>query len=303
VSTTLVDYQHQLGGYLIGRNTPVTIETIEGLGRAEVRTSDVDPPLADGTWPGVDYYTGRTVRIAAAVKTPGDPAGALDIIAGLQAAADSASIRLSAGATMLLRLKFPGRPVRVLRGRLRKADADLAAVIHGWAPLDLEFLATDPRFYADDDSEQPAIIPLGLVSGGGFRAPVRAPVYVTPAISTLPSARPGWIVNAGTTDTWPVLRITGPCSNPSVLHVASGRTLAFPDLVLGIGQWVEIDTRPPWRSVIRETGGSADSVLSRTSRPDLFSLPKGASEIRWTATDPTNTSRLSVSWQSAWLAL
>ncbi|MDX3165817.1 phage tail family protein [Streptomyces scabiei] len=298
MNATLKDHQHELGGVVIGTGTPVVIAAIEGLGRADVRTADIDPPNADGIWLGADYYTGRTVRIDAAIKTPGDQAAALDILAALQAVHDDPALRLTGGATTGLRLKFPGRDVRVLNGRLRKAEPDLTRLVNGWVPLDIEFLAADPLYYGD--ALQHATLPLGMISGGGFTAPVVAPIVVNPGPGG--TTRPGWIEVDGAAPTWPVLRIHGPCANPRITHVESGRVLQL-NTAIEPGDWIEIDTRPTWRSVLRSNGGNAATALTAASRIDTFTLPTGVSELRWTATDPTNSARLAATWRPAWPTL
>ncbi|MFF3976967.1 phage distal tail protein [Streptomyces sp. NPDC001828] len=295
MTASLSDFQHDLGGLLIGAGTPISIANVEGLGRAPVRTGDVDPPHEDGTWLGADYYSGRTIRIDAAIKTPGDPAAALDILAMLERLHDDPALRLTGGATTALRLKLPGREVRVVYGRLRKVDADFERLVHGWVPLDIEVLTADQLFYADRQDQ--LVLPLRTVVGGGFTAPVVAPIVVTPAPGD--AARPGWITVEGTASTWPVLRIDGPCANPVITHVETGHALRL-DTVIGRDDWVEIDTRPTWRSVLRRDGGS---VPLTGGRLDVFSLPPGRSEIRWQATDPSNQARLTVTWRPAWPTL
>ncbi|MFJ1900541.1 phage distal tail protein [Streptomyces sp. NPDC088115] len=292
----LEDGQHQLGDVLIGRGTPVTIATIEGLGLPPMRTADVEPPGEDGLWLGRDYYGGRTVRLDAAVKLPGDYAGALDTVAAIQETADNPAVRGYGGTTMNLRLKFPGRPTRVVRGRVRKAEPDTEKAIHGWIPIDIEFQAADYLYYTDEPDTTG--IPLAVLSSGGLTFPLMFPF----TIGGDPAAvgRPGFLDVEGNASTWPVLRVTGPCSNPVITHVTSGRTLSV-QVTLTAGEWVEIDTRPGWRTVLRNNGGAAP--LSPTSRIDLFRLSAGLNEIRWTATDPTLTSTLAVTWWPAYKAL
>jgi hypothetical protein len=299
VPTNLIDWQYDLAGEVIGAGTSVNVIDTSGLGRPPVRDNDVDQPSADGVFPGPDYWAGRQVQIDAAIRTPGDPAAAHDIAAALQAGATDPAVRLAGGETHTLRIKRPGRPTKTLYGRLRRVDPTFAQVIHGYVPVDIEFLATDPIFYGDADST--VEIPLGWLSGGGFTAPVHAPIHITAASGA--ADRPGWVVNSGDTSTYPVIRITGPCSNVTILHAESGRTLALPTLVLTAGQWVELDARPGRISVLRENGGNAETSLSAASRLDQFSIPPGQSEIRWTATDPTNTSRLRLTWRDAYQAL
>ncbi|MEU7435731.1 hypothetical protein AB0B07_33560 [Streptomyces sioyaensis] len=295
----LQEGQWDLGGVLMGAGTQVRFKEVTGLGWPGTRDSDVDQPSADGVYPGPDYYTARTIEFDANIRVPGDGPACEALLAQLQAAADDPTTRLVGGATMPLRVRRPGSTTRRVNGRLRRLAPEMATAIHGFIPVDMAFEATDPTWYGD--VEQAVDIPLGWMTGGGFTAPVVAPIFVTSA--TTAAERPGWVTNAGTRDTWPVLRINGPCSNVTITHVASGRVLALPTLVLTAGQWLEMDTRPGRLSVVRENGGNAETYLSAASRLDKFSLPPGTSEMRWTATDPTNSARLTVTWRDAYTAL
>lgn len=283
----------------MGASTPIRFKEITGLGWPGVRDSDVDQPSADGVFSGPDYYTARIVEFDAGIKIPGNGPACEAILAQLQAAADDPTIRLVGGATMPLRVRRPGSTTRRAFGRLRRLAPEMATAIHGWIPVDMAFEATDPTWYGD--TEQTVDIPLGWMTGGGFTSPVIAPIFVTSASAA--AERPGWVTNTGTRDTWPVLRIQGPCSNVTITHVASGRALALPTLVLTAGQWVEMDARPGRLSIVRENDGNAETYLSAASRLDLFSLPPGTSEMRWTAVDPTNSARLTVTWRDAYTAL
>lgn len=297
---TLTDGQIDLCGTAIGTGTSVQVIDITGLGRPPVRDNDQDQPSADGSWPGPDYFAPRQVQIDAAIKTPGNPGGCEDMLATLQQAAADTGARLVGGETMVLRIKRPGRPVKRLEGRLRRLDAEYGQVKHGYMPIDIEFIGTDPTWYAD--TETTVEIPLGWLTGGGFAAPVQAPIFVQSG--TVAADRPGWATNLGTADAWPVIRITGPVANVTVTHADSGRQLALPTLNLTTSsQWVEIDTRPGHRTVVRETGGNASSLLTPSSRIDQFSLPPGISEMRWTGFDATNTSRMRLTWRDAYTAL
>jgi phage-related protein len=291
----LVDGQHELAGVLIGKGTPVVIAAIEGLGRAPQRTADVEPPGQDGLWLGPDLFNGRTIKIDASIKTPGNQQAALDVHAQLQEAADNEAVRLAGGATTDLRLKFPGRPARIVRGRIRELAAVLTQAKHGLIPLDIEFTGQDQLFY---DEQQTTSMPLGALTQGGLTFPLVFPFTIEYTAGAV--GRPGFIDTAGTAPTWPVLRITGPCANPVIKHVASGRTLTVQGSLLA-GEWVEIDTRPGWRTVLRSNGGGM--ALTPQSRIDLFRLDPGLNEIHWNATDPTLTSSLAVTWWPAYKAL
>lgn len=292
----LADYQHQLGSVLIGAGTPVRIKTIEGLGMPPVRSADVEPEGEDGLWLGVDRYGGRTIRIDAAILAAADPGAVLDALAVLQDESDTDPVRAQGGTTLDLRLKFPGRPVRVVRGRLRQAEADLSQMIHGWAPLDIEFQAADHLYYTDTPGT--TSMPLAMLTTGGMTFPIVFPFTIAGDPAAV--GRPGFFEVEGTAPTWPVLRVNGPCSNPSVRHVGSGQTLTVP-VTLAAGEWVELDTRPGWRTVLRENGGGAP--LTAASRIDQFRLTPGMNEVTWTATDPTLTATLAITWWPAYKAL
>ncbi|MFF9287507.1 phage distal tail protein [Streptomyces griseosporeus] len=295
----LEDWQYDIGGVIIGAGTSVQVRETAGLGRPPVRDADVDQPSMDGQFAGPDYWAGRQVQIDAAIRIPGDPAACHDVIAQIQAATDAAAVRLVGGQGLALRIKRPGRPVKQLTVRARRIEPEFKQVIHGFVPLDMEFLAHDPTFYADDTTTSE--VPLGWLTGGGFAAPVVAPIFVQDG--SVAADRPGWVTNNGDADAWPILRVTGPCANVTILHVASGRSLALPTLNLAAGRWIEIDTRPGYRTVTWDNGGNASAYLSPASRIDLFSLPPGISEMRWTAFDNTNTARLRVTWRDAYIAL
>lgn len=295
----LADWQYDLGGVVIGADTSVQVLETAGLGRPPVRDNDVDQPSMDGMFAGPDYWAARQVQIDAAIKIPGEPDACHDMVASLQAASDAAAVRLVGGQGMTLRIKRPGRAVKRLTGRIRRLDPEYRQVIHGYVPLDIEFVAHDPTWYADTESTTE--LPLGWLTGGGFAAPIVAPIFVQDG--TVAADRPGWVTNNGDTDAWPVIRITGPCANVTITHVATGRSLALPTLNLAADRWVEIDTRPGFRTVTWDNGGNASAYLTPGSRLDLFSLPPGQSEMRWTAFDATNTSRLRLTWRDAFIAL
>lgn len=293
----LIDWQHDLAGVRIGAGTNVVIRELQVAGMPEKRTNDVEPAREDGVWPGADQYGGRLVRIDCAIRCPGDPGAALDLLSDLQEHADPDGVRLESGRTVELTLKYPGRPPRTLRGRLRKCEDTQEDLIHGWMPLDIEFLATDPLFYTPEPQQRQ--IRLSSISQGGFTAPVVAPV-VTAAVST--DQLPGAVDNPGTAPTWPVLRVSGPCVNPSITHVESGRRLNL-SVALLAGQWIEIDTRPGWRTVLSDSGANRASLLGWGDRIDEFVLPSGRNRLRFDATDPTNAALLTATWWPAWRTL
>ncbi|RIH58614.1 hypothetical protein D3C59_34025 [Streptomyces sp. SHP22-7] len=70
----------------------------------------MDQPSMDGQFAGPDYWAGRTIQIDAAVKTPGDPAAAQDMVAALQAVTDAADVRLVGGRAWSCGSSVPAGP-------------------------------------------------------------------------------------------------------------------------------------------------------------------------------------------------
>ncbi|MCX4761906.1 phage tail family protein [Streptomyces sp. NBC_01275] len=300
MATITQEWQVDFAGVLMGPKTPYPISDITGLGTPEVRVQDVQLPTDDGSFPGVDYYSPRTVTIEAGIRTPGDPQAAADALAALDQAAADPAARKSAGALQALRLWWPGRsnPKR-LHGRVRRVEVvTLAQAVYGWIPITLQFTATSPEWH--DDVEQRTTLPLARDDDeDGFTAPVTAPI--TTGVAN-PQERPGWVTNGGDLPAWPSLTIRGPVVNPRIWITETGRVLDLA-LTLGESDTLQIDTRPGTRWVLRN-GGNAAYALSAESRLDLFQIPPNkTSELRWTGADYTNSTRLTVSWRDAFTAL
>ncbi|MDI3417981.1 phage tail family protein [Streptomyces luteolus] len=274
LTTELREWQIEIGStVLLGPGTPIPIAEIEGLGAPEVRPQDVDNPIGDGTLPGADHYGPRTVRIEAGIKTPGDPTAATKILSRLQQAARAEGIRTSTGKMSVLRARWPGHETRRLYGRIRRMEAtSIASSVHGWIPLDIEFVAMDPLIHADT----PSHLTLGLDQ----------------------AARPGRITNTGDSPAWPTLRIKGPVAQPRVWNTVTGQRLEVA-VSLRAGEYVDLATRPGTRWALRNGATNIAGSLSPRSRLDHFALPPGASEIAWSGDDLTATSSLTLSWRSA----
>ncbi|WP_051812135.1 phage tail family protein [Kitasatospora sp. MBT63] len=300
MAAELADWQLDVAGVVIGHGTDVLIEDVQGLGTAPLRTADVDIPGEDGSFAGVDLQQARTVRITAGIRSAGNPTAVLDRLGALVRAGTDEKTRLQAGRLVMLRAKRPGQATRCLVGRVRRVEAvSIARAVHGWLPIEIEFTATDPLWQADSTSG--VTLPLDISSAkSGFAAPLVAPI--TTGVAN-PTARPGWMLNVGDRPAWPSIRITGPIVNPRLWIVETSRALEMAPFTLGDGEYVQIETRPGTRTVLRNGSGNAAGSLTASSRLDLFRIPAGRSELRWIATDFTNTARLAVTWRDAYTAL
>ena len=88
------------------------------------------------------------------------------------------------------------------------------------------------------------VIGLQLEAGG------TATSWVSPGTQGVifypPTGETGTLTNPGNADAYPVITITGPCSDPSVANETTGETIAC-DIALGRGDTLVIDCRPETR--------------------------------------------------------
>ncbi|MFI1163249.1 phage distal tail protein [Streptomyces sp. NPDC020801] len=306
----LAPWQYEIGGVVLGTGTYVPVGNVEGLGSPATRPQDTDNANSDGTTPGRDFYGPRSLRFEAGIKTPGDPVKAADILARLERALDTPDARTSPDGRHILRGRWPGHTTRRMYGRLRRMEATSTAnAVHGWIPLDIEFVGLDdPRWYDDalstltlglDQAARPDRVDRTVDEAMGRPAACRRP----PESEHHPvDERPGWVTNHGDVPTHPSLRVHGPVTNPRIWNTATRRVLEL-GLSLREGEWVEMETRPGTCWALRNGTVNVANDLSPASRLDLFTLPPGRSEIAWSANDPSGTARLEVAWRSAYTAL
>ncbi|WP_330340169.1 phage distal tail protein [Streptomyces sp. NBC_00557] len=306
----LAPWQYEIGGVVLGTGTYVPVGNVEGLGSPATRPQDADNANSDGTTPGRDFYGPRSLRFEAGIKTPGDPVKAADILARLERALDTPDARTSPDGRHILRGRWPGHATRRMYGRLRRMEATSTAnAVHGWIPLDIEFVGLDdPRWYDDELST----LTLGLDQAARTDRADRTvdEAMGRPAAGRRPPEsehcpaddRPGWVTNHGDVPTHPSLRVHGPVTNPRIWNTATRHVLEL-GLSLREGEWVEMETRPGTCWALRNGTVNVANDLSPASRLDLFTLPPGRSEIAWSANDPSGTARLEVAWRSAYTTL
>ncbi|GGP99399.1 phage tail domain-containing protein [Streptomyces mutabilis] len=306
----LAPWQYEIGGVVLGTGTYVPVGNVEGLGSPATRPQDADNANSDGTTPGRDFYGPRSLRFEAGIKTPGDPVKAADLLARLERALDTPDARTSPDGRHILRGRWPGHPTRRMYGRLRRMEATSTAnAVHGWIPLDIEFVGLDdPRWYDDELSTLTLGLDQAVRTDRADRTVDEA--MGRPAACRRPpesehhpaEGRPGWVTNHGDVPTHPSLRVHGPVTNPRIWNTATRRVLEL-GLSLREGEWVEMETRPGTCWALRNGTVNVANDLSPASRLDLFALPPGRSEIAWSANDPSGTARLEVAWRSAYTTL
>lgn len=292
----LVDRQCELSypgvNLVFGDGAPYLLTAPPDLGSIEPTTQDAAYPGGDGVMFGRDFMPGRTITLELGVNAMNE-ADNLAAHAALAAAWRGDSLRRTPGAVATLALTNGGR-TRVVYGRPRNFASTLQIVPQlGYSAATVTFACSDDLFY--DQANASVSVPLIPPPSGGLLAPLASPLTTAQVVN-----RPGLVAPGGLTDTWPVITIYGPVTNPKV--TLTGQWFMQFSTTLAFDQSLTVDTRPWARTVLRNDGASLAGSLTRDSVPlSRASVPGATStEVVYSGTDITGTSHISVTWQDAY---
>ena len=297
---TLADWQFSFNGELIGASQPAGVLQVSGLGDlATVRSGDVPRPRDHGELIGLDVYGGRDIQISVAAFTDG-----ISLQHTLLAIADAMPIGLVT--EQPLWFQIPGYPAplcSMVRPRKRATPWDFNFAAAAFAKPVAQFHSTDPRIYGPGQS---ATVGLPAPSGG-LAFPATFPL-------TFGTVAPSGVtcVNAGNTESRPLLVITGPVTNPSVRNatITGTPTLSFSNpnqtsytVLSGDQLVIDLDLH----SILYYTGGisSGSPPASRGSwlvaGSTWWDMPSGNNLIQFLSQDALSVAgTCTVEWASAY---
>ena len=160
--------------------------------------------------------------------------------------------------------------------------------------IDAEFtiplVAPDPRKYSTVPLTATATMPAPVTNA--LSLPVILPAGFPG--STPPAASAVTCVNEGTFETRPVLTVTGPISDPSIVNAVTGQAITWTGLTLAASDQLVIgtDSRQAYLN------GSVFTPADVTSA--WWTLQPGSSQIYLTGETFTGGATISVVWSSAW---
>lgn len=169
------------GGLLIGAGTPYRVESVEGLGGWDIRSSDADFPRGDGAQRGIDLQSAR--QVAFRVNFDADP---VELEQRMQALLSALRPQRDSDWDLIFRLV--GSPLQMLRCRPMSLTREMNAEQFIRTQQAFALRAADPRIYSVRTRE--VVVPV---------TPAGADTAVT-AVS---------VTNAGNDDAYPVIRIRG----------------------------------------------------------------------------------------------
>lgn len=186
--------------------------------------------------------------------------------------------------------------LRVLvRGSAWSEQVPASVLVSGQRSVVAQWVAPDGILEAAEATE--TTVPATATAGtAGFTVPITTPL-VFPDSVPIGSAT---IVNGGTVDSYPVIRVYGPCADPVVENQTVGRELAFDGLTVNAGEYVELDTRARTVLYLSDPGDSryADLDFATSS---WWSLAPGENAVRLAPASFSEPSQMVVTHRDAYL--
>lgn len=158
----------------------------------------------------------------------------------------------------------------------------------------LALVASDPTTYAAVEQTADTIA-LTTASGGALVFPVVFPF----SFGAYSGGGTVTVTNAGNAKSWPRLRVYGRMDAPIVRNTTTGKTLAFPGLSVGAGDYVEIDC---FKRTVLLNGAANLSMMRYLDRAtsEFFQLAAGANTLQLQGSNFDGVAKVRVYWRDAW---
>lgn len=187
------------------------------------------------------------------------------------------------------------RPVTAIT--LRRYNARIAEAL-------VQLVADDPFFYTAEEATQftsemttglqiPFLVGFTIVGGG----PEGEVIFTR--ISSPTNQASFTVNNGGHVESWPVVVITGPCTNPNIANDTIGETLTVSETIAA-GETLTVDMGAR-TAVITTFGGGETNVLGSVSGT-WWALERGSNSIRITS-DETDIFRGTFTFSERYLAV
>lgn len=199
------------------------------------------------------------------------------------------SVTSTPNAVAVIRYRVGGRYRRVY-GRPRRWSAPPDnRLLSGLVPVTASFDIIDPLYY--EDAPESMSMGLAYESEGGFVFPVVFPVITLPG-----GYSPGEAFVGGSLETYPIIRFNGPVVNPQFFN--NDWSLSLNATILD-GQYIEVDTRPWKRTVLRSTGASVAGALGPRTRLRDIVLKPGHQSFGFRGNSAEGNGSATIKWYPA----
>jgi hypothetical protein len=159
-----------------------------------------------------------------------------------------------------------------------------------------------PIAYGASVNEVDLVLSSGSSAGFGF--PFSFPFAFD--IGGSGPTEPGLIANVGTYPSWPILRIYGPCSDPSVVWIdpltglSNGTQVIFSGLTIDSGDYAEVDTQKRTVLINGDPGANRYNFVD-FARTSWGQLAVGLNLLRFSAAEGSGDCITKVLWRESYL--
>jgi hypothetical protein len=282
----LMTYEMEYRGETFGDGAVRIVELKGVQENPDIRSSDVNRARSHGQWAGIDLLGGRA--ISATLQVVADPDTEADVYDRLR------STLQPTGVETPLRIRIPGFPDAQGQGlqasaRVRRINipVDVDRYQVGAPRVNVEWWATDPRFYEVDEQSTSVAVNGGQDSGMTFDAEFDLSFGgVTPRGAVTVTNRGNFAAP------WRVA-FDGPLVNVAIQNADTGERLDFDGTIPGGSQLV-VDSL---NRLVQLNGVSRYQWLG--VRSQWFDLPSGPSRIRLLAENGTGSATFT--FRSTWI--
>jgi len=284
--SSLNNYSFAFNGFVFGgAGSPYQITSVDGLeGLPTLRVQDADRGYQDGMFSGRDFLNGRTITMTMLILS-GNGNTAQQNFNLMQNSLQPQQT----GTTPLQFQLSAANGLQFINTRVRAAKATIdPEYTYGYIKAQYDFFCPDPRYY--DNGVQAAIM-----------------TYTTPLGRTYPRVYPltfgggsntqfATVINSGWTNTYPLISIYGPVTNPVIGSVTANASLNF-SYTMAASDVISIDLLN--RTVLLN-GTPARNLLLGSST--WFNAAVGTNQFYFTGSGTTaGTTTASVQWNNAYV--
>jgi len=284
--SSLNNYSFAFNGFVFGgAGSPYQITSVDGLeGLPTLRVQDADRGYQDGMFSGRDFLNGRTITMTMLILS-GNGNTAQQNFNLMQNSLQPQQT----GTTPLQFQLSAANGLQFINTRVRAAKATIdPEYTYGFIKAQYDFFCPDPRYY--DNGVQTAIM-----------------TYTTPLGRTYPRVYPltfgggsntqfATVINSGWTNTYPLISIYGPVTNPVIGSVTANASLNF-SCTMAASDVISIDLL---NRTILLNGTPARNLLLGSSL--WFAAVPGTNQFYFTGSGTTaGTTTASVQWNNAYV--
>ena len=279
-------YSFAFNGFVFGgAGSPYQITSVDGLENLpSLRVQDADRGYQDGMFSGRDFLNGRTITMTMLILS-GNGNTAQQNFNLMQNSLQPQQT----GTTPLQFQLSAANGLQFINTRVRAAKATIdPEYTYGFIKAQYDFFCPNPRYY--DNGVQAAIM-----------------TYTTPLGRTYPRVYPltfgggsntqfATVTNSGTTNTYPLISIYGPVTNPVIGSITANASLNF-NYTMAASNVISIDLL---NRTILLNGNPARNLLLGSST--WFNAAVGTNQFYFTGSGTiAGTTTASVQWNNAYV--